>query len=78
MIFLSKIRLSGFLIQDKNLTECMTEEKEKKAHTKTARGFAVKNVLMPLVIRTPSISIKANGVGRKEFEMTKYDFGMTY
>ena len=56
----------------------MTEEKEKKAHTKTARGFAVKNVLMPLVIRTPSISIKANGVGRKEFEMTKYDFGMTY
>jgi hypothetical protein len=43
------MRLSGFLIQDKtfriliqdkNLTEC-TEKK--KAHTKTARVFAVKN-----------------------------------
>ena len=27
--------------------------------------------------RIASISIKANGVYKKEFEMTKYDFGMT-
>ena len=40
-VFLFKIRLSNFLIQDKNLTECMKEEK--KAHTKTAPEFAVKN-----------------------------------
>ena len=32
------------LIQDKNLTECMAEkEEEKKAHTKTAPVYAVKN-----------------------------------
>ena len=45
------MRLFGFLIQDetfqiliqdKNLTECILKE-EKKAHTKTARDFAVKN-----------------------------------
>ena len=32
---------------------------------------------MPHGIRIASISIKANGVDRKEFEITKYDFGMT-
>ena len=35
------MRLSVFLIQDKNLTECTA--KEKKAHTKTALEFVVKN-----------------------------------
>jgi hypothetical protein len=34
------MRLFGFLIQDKNLTECTEKE---KAHTKTAPDFAVKN-----------------------------------
>ena len=32
---------------------------------------------MPLGIGITSISIKAYGVDRKEFEMRKYDFGMT-
>ena len=44
LVFLSNIRLSGFLIQDKNLTECMAKKKKKnKAHTKTAPEFAVNN-----------------------------------
>ena len=38
-------RLSGFLIQDKNLTECIVKEKKKKnkAHIKITPEFAVKN-----------------------------------
>ena len=47
--FLSKMRLSRFLIQDKNLTECMKEKK--KAHTKTAPEFAVKNLYWSLDAR---------------------------
>ena len=44
LVFLYKMRLSSFLIQDKNLTECMAEKEEKeKAHTKTAPVYAVKN-----------------------------------
>ena len=41
MDFLSKIRISDFLIQDKDLTEWTV--KKKKAHTKTAPVYAVKN-----------------------------------
>ena len=44
MVSLWKIKLFGFLIQDKNLMEYMAEKekKENKAYTKTAPEFAVK------------------------------------
>ena len=45
------IRPSSFLIQDKKLTESMAEEKENKAHSKTATEFAVKNHL-PFFLNT--------------------------
>ena len=44
--FIVCMYISGFLIQDENLTECTAKEKEEnKAHTKTAPEFAVKNIL---------------------------------
>ena len=45
-VLLSKIRLSGFLIQDKTFRLCKKLMKclKNKAHTKTAPGFAFKNV----------------------------------